>query len=112
MTSLGTKVAPVEILPVVKPPAVAPLDFDDDPWVSDLQGGSQDGSCQSTTGFSDHPCAGSQQWYVQLEMLEYRVANPRWEGKMCNSCLLGWRDWAAEEPDAIHVLSVSPIVSG
>ena len=85
---------------------------DQDPWVADLHGSSADGECQSTIGFDDHPCAGTPQWYVRLEILGYQAANPLWEGKLCNACLAGWTAWAAEEPNAVRVLSVDPIVTG
>jgi len=51
-------------------------------------------------------------WYVELEILEYPVANPLWEGKLCNACLSGWKVWAMEEPEVIHVISMTPVVSG
>lgn len=96
----------------VRTEPLSPTFNDQGPWVSDLHSSFGHGQCQSTVGFQDHPCAGSPAWYVELEILEYPVANPRWEGKLCNACLAGWEVWAVEEPAAIHVLSVNPIVSG
>ena len=94
---------------------VAPQPYtstDQDPWVSDLHSSFGQGECQSTVGFDDHSCAGTPHWYVELEVLAYPVANTLWEGKLCNACLAGWEEWAAEEPEAIRVLSVNPILSG
>lgn len=85
---------------------------DQEPWVSDLRSTFRPGECQSTVGFDDHPCADSARWYVQLEIHVGSPANPYWEGRLCNPCLAGWRDWEAEEPAAIRVMSVDPIVSG
>lgn len=84
----------------------------DDPWVADLDSSFAPGECQSTVGFDDHACEGAPRWYVELEVREYEVANPRWEGKLCNSCLAGWLEWSAEDADAVEVVSVSPIVTG
>lgn len=88
------------------------VDVAEDTWVSDLQSGFRDGECQSTVSFDDHPCAGAARWYAQLEIRMDSVASPHWEGKLCDSCLAGWRDWADEEPAAIRVVSVHPIVPG
>lgn len=92
-------------------PATAPV-ISEDPWVSDLDSAFASGECQSTVGFDNHPCEGAPQWYVELEVWGQPVANPRWEGKLCNACLAGWLEWAAEEPDAVRVVSVNPIVAG
>lgn len=62
-------------------------------------------------GFDDHPCDNQPAHYVQLEIWGYPVANPRWEGKLCRPCLAGWRQWAAEEPEAILIISTSGIVT-
>lgn len=83
----------------------------EEPWVADLQSSFAAGDCQSTVGFDDRRCAGTAQWYVELEVWGQPVANPRWEGKLCNPCLTGWLEWAAEEPDAVKVVSVNPIVA-
>lgn len=83
----------------------------EDPWVADLHGNSGR-DCQSTVAFDDHPCGGTPRWYVELEILEYKVANPRWEGKVCSACLRGWQEWAVEESDAITVVSITPISGG
>lgn len=85
---------------------------DADPWVSDLDSSFAPGDCQSTVGFDIHPCDATPKWYVEIEIDEYAVANPRWEGKLCNSCLSGWLEWAAEEPHSVRVMSVNPIVRG
>lgn len=94
-------------------PAVSPapqLSPTQDPWVSDLESSFTPGDCQSTVGFDDHPCAGDPMHYVQIEVWQERVANPRWEGKLCDPCLTGWLEWAAEEPTAVRVVSVELIV--
>lgn len=83
-----------------------------DPWVADLNSAFAPDGCQSTVGFDDHPCDVTPQWYVEVEIHQYAVANPNWEGKLCNSCLSGWLEWASQEPDAIRVVSVNPIVTG
>lgn len=92
-------------------PATHPT-ISEDPWVSDLDSSFAAGECQSTVGFDNHPCEGAPRWYVELEVWENAVANPRWEGKLCNSCLAGWLEWASEEPDKVRAVSVSPIVTG
>lgn len=83
----------------------------EEPWVADLQSSFAAGDCQSTVGFDDRPCAGTPQWYVELEVWGQPVANPRWEGKLCQPCLTGWLEWAGEEPEAVKVVSVNPIVA-
>lgn len=96
-------------------PAVDPVTVPavgEDPWVADLDGESAHDNCQSTVGFSNRICDGSPRWYAQLEVWEYDVANPRWEGKLCDPCLAGWREWAAEDPEAIRVVSVNPVITG
>lgn len=65
--------------------------------------------CRSTVGFDDHTCTDSSDWFVELEIRQYEVASPLWEGPLCGACLAGWREWEAEEPDAIQVLSATPI---
>jgi hypothetical protein len=80
-----------------------------DPWVSDLHSATSETACESTVGFDDFPCTGSPLSYVELEVLEYQVSRPRWEGKLCSACLSGWQAWSAEEPEVIRVLSVAPI---
>lgn len=92
-------------------PALVPL-TDTDPWVADLHGSSDASDCQSTVGFEDHPCLDAAHWYAVIDVREYTVGNPRWEGKVCDACLAGWREWAAEEPAAIAVVSVHPIAAG
>lgn len=82
-----------------------------DPWVADLHTSTGHDECQSTVGFDDFACTVSPQWYVQLETLGYQVANSRWEGKLCNACLTGWLAWATEEPDAVRLITVNPILS-
>ena len=59
------------------------------PWVADLHSESADEGCQSSVAFDDHPCTGSSRWYVQIEIHDYPVANPRWEGKLRDACLAG-----------------------
>lgn len=96
-------------------PAVEPGSLttaDEVPWVADLEGSAGPTDCQSTVGFDDQPCDGAPAWYVQLELWGQVAANPRWEGKLCNPCLAGWQEWAAEEPDSVNVVSVHPIRSG
>ena len=83
-----------------------------DPWVADLSSESRSGECQSTIGFDNQPCVGDSAHYVELEIRGYPVANPRWEGKLCPACLTGWQEWAVEEPDAIRIVSIHPIVWG
>ena len=105
MTSPQTTIAPA------LDPDTRPIS-EEGPWVSDLHGSNEPGECQSTVGFDDRPCEGSQHWYVELEISALGAANPRWEGKLCNACLKGWREWAEEEPDTVAVISVHPIVAG
>jgi hypothetical protein len=105
VTKLETVVLPVA-------PRLLEPDTRDDPWVADLRGSSADGDCQSTVGFEDRTCEGEAHWYAELEAHMDGVANPRWEGKLCHSCLAGWREWAAEEPLAVRIVSVHPIVRG
>ena len=92
-------------------PAMQPMS-EEGPWVSDLHSSHDSGECQSTVGFDSYECEGTAQWYVELEMSALAAANPRWEGKLCNACLAGWREWAQEEPDRVRVVSVHPIVAG
>lgn len=92
-------------------PAMRPMG-EEGPWVSDLHSSNDSGECQSTVEFDSHECEGTAQWYVELEMSALAAANPRWEGKLCNGCLAGWREWAQEEPDRVRVVSVHPIVAG
>ena len=92
-------------------PAMRPMS-EEGPWVSDLHSSNDSGECQSTVEFDSHACEGTPQWYVELEMSALAAANPRWEGKLCNACLAGWREWAQEEPDRVRVVSVHPIVAG
>ena len=92
-------------------PAMWPMG-EEGPWVSDLHSSNNSGECQSTVEFDSHACEGTPQWYVELEMSALAAANPRWEGKLCNGCLAGWREWAQEEPDRVRVVSVHPIVAG
>lgn len=82
-----------------------------DPWVSDLNGSFQSDDCQSTVEFNSHPCNSAPRYYVQLLLDRSGLANPRWEGKLCSSCLVGWFEWATDEPDSVQVVSVSPIVT-
>lgn len=82
-----------------------------DPWVSDLNGSFQSDDCQSTVEFDSHPCDSAPRYYVELYLDMSEVANPRWEGKLCSSCLVGWCEWAADEPDNVQVVSVNPIVT-
>jgi hypothetical protein len=96
-------------VPAVEP--VSPVLSREEPWVSDLHSSFAEGDCQSTVGFDDHPCAGTPRWYVELEVWDHSVANPRWEGKVCNPCLTGWLEWAEEEPDGVKVVSVNPIIA-
>jgi len=91
-------------------PATRPMG-EEVPWVSDLHSSNDSGECQSTVGFDSHACEGTSQWYVELEMLALAAANPRWEGKLCNACLAGWREWAQKEPDRVQIVSVHPIVT-
>lgn len=82
----------------------------DDPWVADLSSDLKSSDCQSTIGFDNHPCEGAPAHYVELEIRGYPVANPRWEGKLCQACLTGWHEWSIEEPDSIRILSIHRIV--
>jgi hypothetical protein len=82
-----------------------------DPWVSDLNGSFQSDDCQSTVGFDSHPCDSTPLYYVELNVVLTGLANPRWEGKLCNPCLVGWFEWATEVPEGVQVVSVNPIVS-
>ncbi len=96
-------------------PTSVPDDLADgitDPWVADLDSAFADGECQSTVGFDNHTYSGAPQCYVQLEVREQGVANAHWAGKLCNPCLVGWLEWAAEAPGTIKVVSVNPIVVG
>lgn len=89
------------------------VEWPDGSWTCPASQGTQStGLCESTVAFDDHPCTGSPACLVQLEIRHYEVANPHWEGKLCSSCLVGWRAWAEEEPAAIQVVSVTPIASG
>ena len=85
---------------------------DTDPWVADLRGGTGDSDCQSMVGFDNHPCDDTADYYVELETPGYAVDNPRWEGKVCRSCLAGWVEWEREEPTNVRVISVNPIIAG
>ena len=114
-SSASLETAPVASGRVTLAPDAAPSllgAFLTDPWVSDLRSSFGSHECQSTVGFEDRPCEGFPQWYVQLKISEYSVANPEWEGKLCNPCLAGWREWANHEPGAIRVISIQPIVAG
>lgn len=93
-------------------PLAVPRLVHNDPWVADLSSESSAGECQSTIEFDNHPCESDSAHYVELEIQGYPVANPRWEGKLCQACLTGWQEWAIEEPDAIRVVSIHPIVMG
>ncbi len=101
MTTIGTTLAP-------------PADpaSSEDPWVAGLHGSHDPGDCESMVAFDDHPCEGLRSWYVELGFSGYDVANPRWEGAVCGECLVGWQEWAAEEPVAVAVVSVTPIAFG
>ncbi|CAM3450016.1 hypothetical protein NODU109028_17490 [Nocardioides dubius] len=105
MTDLATLPAVTVAQPNAKPQIP-------DPWVADLHNDPDEGDCQSTVDFTGHPCTDVATWYVQLEIQSYPVANPRWEGKLCEPCLAGWRDWAEAEPHGVRVVSVTPIVAG
>jgi hypothetical protein len=97
------------VMPAVE--STGNLTSETDPWVSDLHSGFAEGQCQSTVGFDNHPCEGGPTWYVELEVQDQPVANPQWEGKLCNACLAGWIEWSSEDPDSVVVVSVNPIIS-
>ena len=82
------------------------------PWVADLHGSYESGECQSSVGFDSHPCEGTPHWHVELEVSALAAANPHWEGKLCDDCLAGWREWAMEAPVSVRVVSVHPIAIG
>ncbi len=86
--------------------------IEDGPWVSDLHSPNEPGECQSTVDFDGHPCEGTPNWYVELQISALGAANPRWEGKLCNACVEGWLEWAKEEPERVQVVSVHPIITG
>lgn len=101
------------MIEVITPPSVCSVPLpktDAEPWVADLRGDLSPDGCQSPVGFGDRSC-GDPHWYAELHV-GYAPTNPRWEGRLCEPCLAGWNDWAREEPDEIHVLSVNRIVTG
>lgn len=87
-------------------------DTSEDPWVADLADPDSHPYCQSTVEATEHPCETTPKYYAQIEVWCHPVANPRWEGKLCNNCLTGWLEWAALNPEGIRVVSVHPIVAG
>lgn len=101
VTTIGPAVDPVTV------PAVG-----EDPWVADLADPDSHPYCQSTVVATDYRCEHIPKYYAQIEVWSYPVANPRWEGKLCNNCLTGWLEWAAFHPEGIKVVSVNPIVTG
>ena len=105
MASLQTTAAPA-LDPATR------LIGEDGPWVADLHGSDDSGECQSSVGFDSHPCEGTPHWHVELEVAALAAANPHWEGKLCDDCLAGWREWAKEAPVSVRVVSVHPIAIG
>jgi len=88
------------------------LSPDHDPWVADLNGSFTPTECQSTVAFDNHLCNATPYYYVELQLQQHPVANPRWEGKLCTACLAGWLEWSAEDTEGVRIVSVNPIVTG